>query len=105
MADVRTVDFDSTIAALQQNLAALPVDDVCRVIDGWQQKLQGSDIAEGLGQLKQAIRDGDTSVIATILTALGEDTRKAAANTTDANTATKAKRVGELLSQAANSLK
>ncbi|CAA9380901.1 hypothetical protein AVDCRST_MAG94-4870 [uncultured Leptolyngbya sp.] len=58
-----------------------------------------------MGQLKQVIMDGETSAIAKILTDLGEDTREAAVSTTDTGAAAKANQLGELLSQAANSLK
>lgn len=64
------------------------------MIEGWQQKLQGNDIAEGLGQLKQAIMNGDTPAIAKILTDLGEDIREAVASATDANAAAKARQHG-----------
>lgn len=49
--------------------------------------------------------NGDASAIVTILTDLGEDTQEAAASATDANAAPKARQLGDLLAQAANSLK
>ena len=45
-------DIDTTIAALQQGLTAIPADQAAAVIDSWQQQLQGNPIAEKLGDLK-----------------------------------------------------
>lgn len=48
--------------------------------------------------------NGDTPAIKKILTDLGEDTREAASGATDTNASSKVRQIGELLSQAANSL-
>jgi hypothetical protein len=104
MADaIQNVDIDSTISALQRNLTSIPTDQAVAIINNWQQELSGTDLAEDLGELKEALLSGDTSSIAEILVDLGEDTQNAAANATG-DVATKVQRLGELLSQAGNSL-
>lgn len=55
------VDIDSTIAALQQGLTAIPTDQAIAAIESWQQQLQGNDLAEDLGELKTALTSGTTS--------------------------------------------
>ena len=104
MADTtRTVDIDSTIAALQQGLTSVPIEQAIAVIESWQQQLQGTDIAEDLGDLKQALQSGDTTAIAQIMSDLGEDTSESAASATG-DIAVKVEQLGELLSQAGQSL-
>ncbi|AHJ29319.1 hypothetical protein PN465_05050 [Nodularia spumigena CS-584] len=104
MADaIQNVDIDSTISALQRDLTSIPTDQAVAIINNWQQELSGTDLAEDLGELKEALLSGDTSSIAEILVDLGEDTQNAAANATG-DVATKVQRLGELLSQAGNSL-
>ena len=104
MADaIQNVDIDSTISALQRDLTSIPTDQAVAIINNWQQELSGTDLAEDFGELKEALLSGDTSSIAEILVYLGEDTQNAAANATG-DVATKVQRLGELLSQAGNSL-
>lgn len=104
MADsVRSVDVDTTIAALQQGLTAIPVEQAIAVIESWQQQLQGTDLAEDLGDLKAALSQGDAGAISQILIDLGEDTSEAAADATG-DVAVKVEQLGELLSQAGESL-
>jgi len=104
MADsIRTIDIDTTIAALQQGLTSIPVEQAIAVIESWQQQLQGTDLAEDLGELKAALSEGDVSAISEILTDLGEDTSEAAAEATG-DVAVKVEQLGELLSQAGQSL-
>lgn len=104
MADsTRTIDVDTTIAALQQGLTAIPVEQAIAVIESWQQQLQGTDLAEDLGDLKAALSAGDAGKISQILTDLGEDTSEAAAEATG-DVAVKVEQLGELLSQAGQSL-
>lgn len=108
MADVaQTANLDATIAALKQGLTAIPADQAIAVIDSWQQQLQGMDLAEDLGELKTALTGGTTSKgmsLAEILADIGEDTTEAAGSATG-DVAAKVKQLGELLSQAASSLK
>ncbi|HTL89299.1 MAG TPA: hypothetical protein VL134_07850, partial [Leptolyngbya sp.] len=73
------------------------------VIDSWQQQLQGTDLAEDLGDLKAALTQGDVHSISQILSDLGEDTSEAAAEATG-DVAVKVEQLGELLSQAGQSL-
>ncbi|MGG6264626.1 hypothetical protein ACQ4M3_15220 [Leptolyngbya sp. AN03gr2] len=104
MADsVRTIDVDTTIAALQQGLTSIPVEQAIAVIESWQQQLQGTDLAEDLGDLKAALQQGDASMISQIMIDLGEDTSEAAADATG-DVAVKVEQLGELLSQAGESL-
>ncbi len=104
MADsTRTVDVDTTIGALQQGLTSVPVEEAIAIIESWQQQLQGSDLAEDLGDLKQALLSGDVASIAQIMSDLGEDTSDAAANATG-DVAVKVEQLGELLSEAGQSL-
>ncbi|MDB9373924.1 hypothetical protein [Nodularia sphaerocarpa] len=104
MADAtQNVDIDSTISALQRDLTSIPTDQVIAIIDAWQQQLSGTDLAEDLGELKDAIATGDTSSISEILVDLGEDSRNAAANASG-DVAKKVQRLGDMLSQAGNSL-
>jgi hypothetical protein len=101
------VDIDTTIAALQQGLTAIPAEQAIAVIESWQQQLQGNDLAEDLGELKAALSSGKTSKgmsLAEILNDIGQDTTEAAASA-DPSAAAKVKQLGELLTQAASSLK
>jgi hypothetical protein len=94
------VDFDTTIAALQQEPAAIAPNDAIAIIDSWQQQLQGHDIAADLGELKQALQQGNNAEISKILADLGEDTTEVAADL-PADISAKVKQIGQLLSQAA----
>ncbi|KAB8317382.1 hypothetical protein SD81_018950 [Tolypothrix campylonemoides VB511288] len=100
----QAADLDATISALQGDITSLPAEQVIAVIDSWQQQLQGNDIAEDLGELKQALTNGDKASISKILTDLGEDTKGAAADATG-DVATKVKQLGDLLLKAGNSVK
>jgi hypothetical protein len=104
MADsTRTIDIDTTIAALQQGLTVIPVNEAIAVIESWRQQLQGTDLAEDLGELKQALEEGDTDLLSQLLVDIGEDTSESAASATG-DTALKVEQLGELLSQAGQSL-
>lgn len=99
----QSADLDRTISALQEDLTALPMNDAMAIIESWQQQLQGNDIAEDLGELKQAIQSGDTDSIINILSDLGEDTNAMAAEL-PGDIADKVQRLGALLSQAAGGM-
>ena len=104
MADAtQNIDIDTTISALQKNLTSIPTDQAMAIINTWQQQLSGTDLAEDLGELKEALLSGDTSSIAEMLVDLGEDTQSAGANATG-DIATKVQRLGEMLCEAGNSL-
>jgi hypothetical protein len=104
MADsIRSVDIDSTIAALQQGLTSIPAQDAIAIIESWQQQLEGLDLAEDLGELKQALQSGDLATIAELLVDIGEDTSDSAASATG-DVAMDVERLGELLAQAGQAL-
>ena len=104
MADaIQNVDLDSTISALQRELTSIPTDQAIAIINTWQQQLSGTDLAEDLGELKEALLSGDVDSIADLLVDLGEDTQNIAANTTG-DIADKVQRLGEMLCQAGSSL-
>jgi hypothetical protein len=104
MADAtKNVDLDSTISALQQDLSSIPTDQAIAIINNWQNQLSGTDLAEDLGELKEAILSGDTNAIADLLVDLGEDSQSAAANATG-DVANKVQRLGEMLCEAGNAL-
>ncbi|MCY7276080.1 MAG: hypothetical protein LH702_20655 [Phormidesmis sp. CAN_BIN44] len=106
MADMtKTVDLDSTIAALQGGITSLPPEAAVSAIESWQSQLQGTEIAETLGELKMALEGSGTgsSSLGEILSDLGSQT------TTSAGTATggamsKLQQLGQLLSKAGSSL-
>ncbi|WP_017314242.1 hypothetical protein [Mastigocladopsis repens] len=105
MADAKqTANLDATISALQGDITSIPAEQVIAVIDSWQQQLEGNDIAEDLGELKQALNSGDKASISRILADLGEDTKGAAADATG-DVATKVKKLGDLLLKAGNAIK
>jgi hypothetical protein len=105
MADAKqTANLDATISALQGGLTSIPAEQAIAVIDSWQQQLQGNDIAQDLGELKQALQSGDKATISKILVDLGEDTQGAGADATG-DVATKVKQLGDLLLKAGNSIK
>ncbi|KAM3090136.1 hypothetical protein ACKFKG_30715 [Phormidesmis sp. 146-35] len=104
MADsTQTVDLDSTIAALQGGLTSLPPEAAVGAIESWQQQLQGTEIAETLGELKQALTAGGGASISEILADLGSQT-SSAAGSASGDAASKLQQLGQLLSQAGSSI-
>ncbi len=105
MADMtQTVDLDSTIAALQSGLTSIPPEAAISNIEAWQQQLQGTKIAETLGELKMALDNGTGgSSIGQILTDLGSQTA-AAAGSASGGQASKLEQLGQLLTQAGSSI-
>ncbi|NJR50300.1 MAG: hypothetical protein HC780_12755 [Leptolyngbyaceae cyanobacterium CSU_1_3] len=105
MADsTQTVDLESTIAALQGGLASLPPEAAVSAIEGWQQQLQGTEIAETLGELKLALTGNKSAAsIGEILADLGAQT-STAAGSAEGSAADKLQRLGQLLAQAGNSI-
>lgn len=100
-------DLDTTIAALQQDLSAIPRNDAIALIDAWQQQLQGNDLAEDLGELKQAILDEDGRTIGRLLIDLGTDATETAtqlAGTQYSDIGMKVQQLGRMLSQVGNTL-
>lgn len=76
MADqsLQAMDLDATIAALQQGVTSIPIDEAIAIIETWQSQLQGHDLAEDLGELKAALQNGELGSISDILVDIGEDT-------------------------------
>ncbi len=106
MADMtQSVDLDSTIAALQSGITSLPPEVAVSAIESWQSQLQGTEIAETLGQLKMALDGSGTgsSSLGQILSDLGSQTATAA-GTTSGDAMSKLQQLGQLLSQAGSSL-
>ncbi len=106
MADMtQTVDLDSTIAALQSGITSLPPEAAISAIESWQSQLQGTEIAETLGELKMALDGGSSSStpVSEILSDLGSQTT-AAAGTVTGDAMSKLQQLGQLLSQAGSSL-
>lgn len=95
---IQAIDFEGTIAALQQDPTTIPANDAIALIDSWQQQLQGHDIAEDLGDLKRALQSGDNQAISTILADLGEDTSGVAADL-PADVSAKVQQIGTLLTR------
>ncbi|MBC8123387.1 MAG: hypothetical protein H7Y22_16305 [Gemmatimonadaceae bacterium] len=97
-------DLDQTIAALQGGLTSIPPETAVAVIESWQQKLQGTDLADDLGQLKAALSGGSASAsVSSLLSDLGEDTTETASSASG-DVASKLQQLGQLLSQAGTSL-
>jgi hypothetical protein len=96
-------DLDSTIAALQGELVALPPETALGAIDHWQQQLQGTEFANLLGDLKGALTGVNYASIAQILTTLGSQTT-ASASGVNGPLADKLLILGQLLAQAGISL-
>lgn len=106
MADsTQTVDLDSTIAALQGGITSLPPEAAVGAIESWQSQLQGTEIAETLGQLKMALEGSGTGSysIGGLLSDLGSQTTTSAGTVTG-DAMSKLQQLGQLLSQAGSSL-
>ncbi|NJN59283.1 MAG: hypothetical protein HC879_18180 [Leptolyngbyaceae cyanobacterium SL_5_9] len=101
----QNVDLDSTISALQQDPKSIPADQAIAMLEGWQQQLKGTelaDLAEDLIELKKAITDGDEAAIASMLKDLGEDTAEVASDLPD-EVAPQVKKLSTLLTNASKS--
>lgn len=96
-------DLDSTIAALQGELVALPPETALEAIDRWQQQLQGTEFANLLGDLKAALTGTSYASIAQILITLGSQTT-ASAGGVNGPIADKLLLLGQLLAQSGTSL-
>jgi 3-deoxy-D-arabino-heptulosonate 7-phosphate (DAHP) synthase class II len=107
MADLgQTADIDTTIAALQQGVTAIPVEQAIAVLESWQQQLQGLAIADDLGELKQALqKQKSAEAIANLLIDLGGDTAEELAIETSEDVTAKIRQLASLLTQAGNALR
>lgn len=96
----QTANLDSTIAMFQGGLTAIDPEVAIPQIEAWQQQLQGTEIAETLGELKLALDGGVRSgEIGTILADLGAQVSRAASSQSG-EVSTKLEQLGQLLSQA-----
>ena len=106
MALGQTADIDTTIAALQQGITEIPVEEAIALLESWQQQLQGLGIADDLGELKQALqKQKSADAIANLLVDLGADTAEELAIETSEDVAEKIRQLASLLTQAGNALK
>lgn len=107
MADLDQIaDIETTIAALQQGVTAIPVEQAIALLESWQQQLQGLKIAGDLGELKDALRKQKSAdAIANLLIDLGGDTAGELAIETSEDVAAKVRQLASLLTQAGNALK
>ena len=106
MADLDQANIDTTIAALEAGITAIPIEQAMAVLDAWQHQLQGLAIADDLGELKDALRkEKSADAIANLLTSLGGDTSSELTIETSDEVAAKLKRLSSLLTQAGTQLR
>jgi ABC-type transporter Mla subunit MlaD len=103
-----TAELDQTISALQGGLISVPPATALSVIDSFERQVQDlgkNEIAIHLSALKQLLRSGNATSpdIGKVLTQLGEQTTLAASSA-DTNVSSKLQQLGQLLTQAGNSL-
>lgn len=102
----QTADIDTTIAALQQGITEIPIEQAILVLESWQQQLMGLKIADDLGELKDALRKQKSAdAIANLLIDLSEDTAGELAIETTEEVATKVRLLASLLTQAGTALR
>lgn len=106
MADqsLQAMDLDATIAALQQGVTSIPVDEAIAIIETWQSQLQGHDLAEDLGELKAALQSGGSGSISDLLIDIGEDTMETSSGA-PSDSSSKIQQLGQILYQAGQSIK
>lgn len=106
MVDIDQANIDSTIAALEQGVAAIPIEQAITVIEAWQQQLSGLAIANDLGELKDALRkEKSADAIANLLNKLGGDTSSELTIETSSEVADKIRRLSSLLTEAGTELR
>lgn len=106
MADLDQANIDTTIAALQGGITAIPIEQAIAVLESWQQQLMGLKIADDLGELKDALRKQKSAdAIANLLIDLSEDTASELAIGTSDEVATKVRQLASLLTQAGTALR
>lgn len=101
----QTADLNSTISALQSGLTSLPAEAAVANIESWQQQLQGAapEVASTLGELKSALTSGNAQSIAQTLKTLGSQTSDAGTSA-GGDAGQQLQQLGQMLTQAANSL-
>lgn len=106
MADVDQANIDSTIAALEQGITSIPIEQATTVIEAWEQQLRGLAIANDLGELKDALRkEKSADAIANLLSKLGGDTSSELTIETSPDVAEKIRRLSALLTEASTDLR
>lgn len=106
MADLKTANIDTTIAALQGGVTEIPIEQACAILESWQHQLQGLAIADDLGELKDALRKQKSAdAIANLLNGLGADTASELTIGTSDEVATKIRQLASLLTQAGTALR
>lgn len=99
-------ELDRTIALLQQDLSNVAVEDALAILESWLSQLQGLEIANDLGELKDALRKQKSAdAIANLLIELGGDTTSELLIETSEETATKVRQLADLLTQAGRILR
>lgn len=74
-------ELDRTIALLQQDLSNVTLEDALAILENWQQQLQGLEIANDLGELKNALgKQKSADAIAKKLTLVGRGHYERTAN-------------------------
>ncbi|MBD1852283.1 hypothetical protein H6F87_20095 [Cyanobacteria bacterium FACHB-502] len=106
MADqsLQAMDLDATIAALQQGVTSIPLDEAIAIIETWQSQLQGHDLAEDLGELKAALQNGNSGEIAKLLIDIGEDA-SGASSIAPSEVMPRLQQLGQVLYQAGHAIK
>lgn len=106
MALDQIADIDTTIAALEQGITAIPEETATALLESWQQQLQGMSIADDLGKLKQALqKQKSADAIANLLVDLGQDTADELPIETSEDVTVKIRQLASLLTQAGIALK
>lgn len=96
----QSANLDQTIALLQSGLVSIDPEAAIANIEAWQAQLQGTELAETLGELKLAIDGGTRSgEVGTILSQLGKQAA-AAAGSEQGDSASKLQQLGQILSTA-----
>ena len=103
-----TTELDQTISALEGGLTSVPPATAVSVIDSFEQQVQSlgaSEIASNLSALKQLLTSGSAtgSDIGQVLVQLGSQTTSTASSA-DASISSKLQQLGQLLTEAGNSL-
>lgn len=102
----QTADINSTIAALEQGITAIPIDQAIAVLESWLSQLRGLEIANDLQELKEALRKQKSAdAIANLLIDLGEDTASELTIETSDEVTLKIRQLAELLMQAGKALR
>ncbi|OKH28095.1 hypothetical protein [Chroogloeocystis siderophila] len=98
-------DLDTTISALQGGLTSIPAEAALANIESWQEQLKDAapEIASALGELKSQLASGNASGIAQALKQVGSKTTEAAASA-GGEAGTKVQQLGQMLTQAGNSI-